>query len=204
MDKFLRMPKVELFDKEVVLDRIMQLFWKKGYHDTSMQDIVEISGLGRSSIYNSFGSKREIFLAVLSRYQKEMKSHFQDKIASISNPLEAIESILLWNLDVAKSDKDKKGCFIVNTRTEMSNVDGALNIWIKNDQDKTLKIFNSLVQKGQKNGTITTAFGPSSLSTFLYSTMIGLRATAMTSDNYEQLNDMVKFAIKALKRQQKV
>ena len=50
------MPKLETFDKVQVIDKAMYLFHAKGYHLTSMQDLVDATGLNRSSIYNSFGS----------------------------------------------------------------------------------------------------------------------------------------------------
>ncbi len=202
MNIIITMPKLELFDRELVLNRILQVFWKKGYHHTSMQDIVEASGLGRSSIYNSFGSKREIFMIVLNKYRYEMKSNIVEKMALNPNPLCAIESILLWNLDVARSDKDKKGCFIVNTRTEMSNTDEHIEGWIKEDQNETLELFQMLVQKGQEDDIITSAFNKSSIAMLLYNVMIGLRTSAMTINNYKQLAQVVEITIQSLKKSQ--
>jgi TetR/AcrR family transcriptional regulator, transcriptional repressor for nem operon len=56
------------FDKDVVLDKAMLLFWDRGYFDTSFQDIVQHLELNRSSIYNSFTDKRTLFIESLKHY----------------------------------------------------------------------------------------------------------------------------------------
>ena len=63
------MPKVETFNKEQVLNNVIRLFHEKGYNATSMQDLVDATGLNRSSIYNSFGSKKELFQESLKTYR---------------------------------------------------------------------------------------------------------------------------------------
>ena len=56
------------FDHETVLDRAGQLFWRQGYEAVSVQDLESATGLGRGSLYNAFGDKERLFLAVLERY----------------------------------------------------------------------------------------------------------------------------------------
>ena len=56
------------FDEDEVLDALVQLFWSRGFDDASLNEIVEAAGLNKSSLYNAFGSKDEVFFAVLDRY----------------------------------------------------------------------------------------------------------------------------------------
>ena len=68
------MARTKAFDEEKVLDKAMTLFWSKGYHDTSMQDLVEYLGLSRSSIYATFEKgKYSLFLASLKRYRDKAR-----------------------------------------------------------------------------------------------------------------------------------
>ena len=55
------MPKTITFDRTEVVQNVMELFWKKGYNGTSMQDLVDVTGLNRSSFYNTFGDKFSLF-----------------------------------------------------------------------------------------------------------------------------------------------
>ncbi len=56
------------FDRDAVLDRAARLFWCKGYEAASIQELEAATGLGRGSLYNAFGTKQGLFLAVLARY----------------------------------------------------------------------------------------------------------------------------------------
>src|SRR5258708_8354183 len=56
------------FDIDIALDRAMEAFWEKGYEATSLDDLCEVTGLSRSSLYATFGSKRTLLLQAVDRY----------------------------------------------------------------------------------------------------------------------------------------
>ena len=56
------MPKTKQFDEAEVLEKAKELFTEKGYNGTSMDDLVQVTGLSRSSIYDTFGDKHGLFL----------------------------------------------------------------------------------------------------------------------------------------------
>ena len=62
------MARTPEFDHDQVLDAALQAFWEKGYEATSLNDLLEATGLARQSLYNTFGDKRGLFLASLRRY----------------------------------------------------------------------------------------------------------------------------------------
>ena len=62
------MARKKEFDTEEILDRAIELFWRKGYSNTSVQDLVDYLGIDRGCLYNAFENKHAIFLAALDRY----------------------------------------------------------------------------------------------------------------------------------------
>ncbi len=56
------------FDRDQVVDRAVEVFWRQGFEATSIQDLVEATGLNRGSLYNTFGDKAGLFEAALERY----------------------------------------------------------------------------------------------------------------------------------------
>src|ERR671923_3003369 len=66
------MARPRMFDEERALDAAMHTFWEKGYEATSTQDLCEATGLGRSSIYNTFKSKQDLFERALAHYIDRM------------------------------------------------------------------------------------------------------------------------------------
>ena len=61
------MGRTKQFDHRTALDQAMELFWARGYHATSIQDLVDHLGVNRQSLYDTFGGKDELFKAVLER-----------------------------------------------------------------------------------------------------------------------------------------
>ena len=59
------------FDADTALDRAMMVFWSKGYEATSLDDLCEVTGLSRSSLYATFGSKRSLLLRSVDRYVEQ-------------------------------------------------------------------------------------------------------------------------------------
>ena len=84
------MAGVKQFDREEVLDCAMRVFWERGYEATSIQDLVEATGLSRGSLYATFSDKKLLFLAVLARYAACVGSPMMAELAT-PDPRQAIE-----------------------------------------------------------------------------------------------------------------
>ena len=107
------------FDQEQVLDAVVQLFWEKGYEATSVSDIVETTGLNKSSLYNAFGSKDALFDQALNRYVNGRTEMITGLLHQGSAGLDDLLSLLdmLWS--EVSSGGDHRGCLAVNTSTEL-------------------------------------------------------------------------------------
>ena len=81
------------FDPDKVLNLAMVEFWKRGYAATSMSNLRDVTGLGAKSLYDTYGGKRELFLAALDRYvETQVKCMFDQVIATLPAD-EALEKI---------------------------------------------------------------------------------------------------------------
>ncbi len=68
------MPRQKQFDPDRALGNAMELFWEKGYEATSVQDLVDRMGINRFSMYDTFGSKHQLFMSAINRYQEVLAS----------------------------------------------------------------------------------------------------------------------------------
>ena len=64
------MARPRAFDESDVIDRAMRQFWSYGYEATSVDDLCAATGLNRSSLYRTFGSKRELLDTALTAYER--------------------------------------------------------------------------------------------------------------------------------------
>ncbi|MEO1054707.1 MAG: TetR/AcrR family transcriptional regulator [Bacteroidota bacterium] len=192
------MPRNEVFDRDEVIESAMNLFWKKGFNGTSMQDLVDATGLGRSSIYNSFGSKMDFYLTALNRYNALNAEDFRKALLDSSDPLEAIENIFYAVLAQTFKDDESKGCFIVNCKTEMFNADTGINRWLASNQEDSLNMFEELVKKGQYEGLINKNGTAKDYAYYLYSNLQGLRVSSISIKNHDILDSIIKNSLATL------
>lgn len=106
------------FDRDAVLDRLLFLFWEKGYDGTSQADMVARSEISSSSLYNTFGNKPEIFDAVAERYN-QMSWGNMAALRDGSRGLEDVEAFLEGVASFTRAGQAPPGCLMVRTMTEL-------------------------------------------------------------------------------------
>ncbi|WP_158969844.1 TetR/AcrR family transcriptional regulator [Paraglaciecola sp. L3A3] len=110
---------IKKFDVDVVLEQAINTFWQYGYHGTSMQQLLQATGLRPGSLYREFESKEGLYLLALSRYAAATITTVNNRIQGSSSVLEGIKSILVDLFEEAKA-KNYCGCFLVKTQLELS------------------------------------------------------------------------------------
>ena len=85
------------FDRDVVLERAMEVFWQNGYEGTGMTALLEQMGIGRQSLYDTFGDKRTLFREALTRYATTMISPLLGQLNAPGSALGNIKKVLeMW------------------------------------------------------------------------------------------------------------
>lgn len=188
----INMPKVETFDKNLVIKKATEVFHSKGYNATSMQDLVDATGLNRSSIYNSFENKHNLYLECLSSYQNHYKDQLTDKILKASNSIEAINNLFDLYLNYILEDENKKGCMIVNCKSEMANQDKSITHFLIKNQNLMLDLLEDIVSKGQKELSINNKCTSKEYAIYLFSSIQGFRMTGILIKNKHELQSIIK------------
>ena len=113
------------FDEDEVLDQAMRVFWQRGYEATSIDDLVEATGLKRGSLYNAFGDKERLFLQVLARYQARYEMPLRD---ALDDPDLRRGLARMFEVQIAGLSEPTfpGGCLIANTFTEAGHRDDAI------------------------------------------------------------------------------
>ena len=169
------MARPRKFDETAVLEKAMYLFWKKGYFDTSVDELVKALGLNRASLYNTFGGKKNLFSQALELYScinLEGMNHFLKDQKDVKLALRQVfEKVLSDDLN----DTDCKGCFVVNTTGELLPEESSFEAPLKAHKQSFEASFESLLQRGVDSGQIAPTKDIKMLSSLLYTTMTGLR-----------------------------
>lgn len=192
------MPKVETFNKEAVIKQATEVFHRKSYSLTSMQDLVDATGLNRSSIYNSFGSKLDLYMVCLKDYQASFKCTVEKVLSNVNSPIQAIEAI--FNLNVKNNKANNNiGCLINNCTSEMANQEVTINSFLNNNHKKMIQLFQELIEKGQQEGSINNNNSSHGYALYLLNAIQGLSISGILMNDCNQLEGIVKTTLSILK-----
>src|SRR5258707_1900758 len=110
------------FDRGEVLKRALAVFWEKGYEATSTDDLVRAMGIGRQSMYDTFGDKHQLYLEALRLYEANSGAELFKRIYETPSPFVAICDYILSIADGTSADR-ARGCFYVNATNELAPSD---------------------------------------------------------------------------------
>lgn len=187
------MPKVETFNREDVLISVIKLFHEKGYNATSMQDLVDATGLNRSSIYNSFGSKKELYQESLKTYRAIAHKHIQRVLIHSNTPKDSIRKIFATSPETRNN-----GCLLSNCTTEMANQDKEIRNFLINNLEHMQGVFEELVAKGQSDGSINKLKSAKVYALYLFTSLQGLRTTGVLLNEPKDIESVVETILSIL------
>jgi AcrR family transcriptional regulator len=150
------------FDPTGVLDTFVKIFSERGYEATSMADITEATGLSKSSLYNAFGSKRELLEQALDHYFDLMFSQVESVLQDGTAGLDDLHAYTALKREVTRSDMGRNGCLAINTATEMAYHDEAMAIRARGYRERLRHLSRLTLQRAAALGEID----PSMIDTY--------------------------------------
>lgn len=190
------MPRPREFEEDRALDAAMRAFWSAGYEATSTQDLCAATGLGRSSIYNTFHSKRDLFEQALTRYMTERTGSALELLAGDGPVREKIRT-LLWHTAEAPDD-DPLGCLVVNSMVELGPRDEHVAALLRTDRDRRFAALLDALSAGQAAGEVARDKDPAALAHFVMSSINGMRVMARAGADRATLESVAEVALTAI------
>ena len=193
------MARTKVFDEEAVSTKAMHLFWEKGYNGTSAQDLVDELGISRSSLYDTYGDKFQLFKMVLTKYREDFSAAMIHLIDTSDDVEKTVKEIFAYVITASLQQKFSKGCFMVNSSVELAPHHAEVAEMVNaNMQDIEDALFR-LMKKGQEAGKFSKSHTPRSLARYVFNTISGLRIASKSGADKKVLDDVVRVTLSALK-----
>ncbi|WP_329113981.1 TetR/AcrR family transcriptional regulator [Streptomyces sp. NBC_01353] len=196
------MARPRMFDEARALDAAMHLFWEKGYEATSTQDLCEATGLGRSSIYNTFASKHALFLRALARYTEMTTSSqlalLEDETLS---PVDRLKGVMASIVEMEETHRRAGigiGCLVVNSTVELSGRDPQAAALLGRDQERRLAALAATIAAGQSAGVFSRDRRADELARFFTAAVAGMRVSAQNGADRAVIESIAAIALDAL------
>jgi TetR/AcrR family transcriptional repressor of nem operon len=192
------MARPKEFDRELVLEKAMHVFWAKGYECASMQELVDAMGINRGSIYATFGDKKKLHLDALDHFYKTEILQIMAPLDRPGSKISSIREIFEATADCACEDGDRKGCMMYNTAVELCPNDAEVNAKVSQGLKRVEECFFDALTEARAKGEIDDAKDVRALARFLTNSLNGLRVMCMVFEDRETLDDIVKISLASL------
>lgn len=187
------------YDPEKALDAAMQVFWSKGYEATSLQDLLAAMGLSKSSLYQGFGGKKDLFLRCIARYRQQVATTLNELLDKAESGLAFIERLLLNAAAEARQpDHLRRGCLLMNTATEFAQKDQQVAEKVAAGFDGLRTIFLQAVRRGQLEGKIPQDQDAEVLAAYLVSSLGGIKTIVKGGADEQRTKEVVGVILRAL------
>ncbi|MEU9589527.1 TetR/AcrR family transcriptional regulator [Streptomyces sp. NPDC048219] len=193
------MARTKEFDPDAALRAALELFWRRGYEATSMSDLVEHLGVGRASIYATFGNKRELYLKALERYEQGL---LPDLLADLARPgpaLPGVRSLVRrYATESAAEDLRGRGCFVTNTAAELAPHDPVAARRVEDNWDQLETVLHSSLARARDQGELPAGRDPLTLARMLLVLLQGMRVVGKASADPARVRDAAEQALALL------
>jgi TetR/AcrR family transcriptional regulator, transcriptional repressor for nem operon len=195
-------PRPRTFDEDRAVEAAMRTFWANGYEATTTEDLCVATGLGRSSIYNTFASKHELFRRALLRYVQTTTATqlgiLEDEQRSPLERLRALFAVVVDGEMASRRDGRSIGCLTVNTTVELAGRDPEAAEILDRDIERRTAALRLVIAAGQRTGEVTSGRDPEALARYLNAVIGGMRVAGQGGADRAVLQSIADTALDAL------
>jgi TetR/AcrR family transcriptional repressor of nem operon len=194
------MARPRQFDPDEVLDRSMREFWQRGYRETSVDDLVEVTGVNPGSLYHAFpGGKRGLFLEALDRYSKLVVPEKMGALESAGAGLAELRAYFDGLVDDLTTPEGRVGCLMVNSTMELAAEDSEVGAVVRDHMGRLERNAERALRNARRRGEIPEHVSPRAKATQLMATGMGLMVVGKTDPGRKVLDTIVDTAFADLR-----
>lgn len=191
MSILFRMVRTRTFDPASALTSAVELFASKGYSETSMEDIVQATGVSRYGLYSTFGNKRELFEQALERFADSMGKQSFLRLCDPDASLDHIRKIFDERVTDMCCVAEDKGCLFIHTAMELAPQDDEIRDVLQRFMKRMTKAFSIGLESAKERGEIRDDVDVVAAGEMLTSTMFGLAVLGRAGFEAATLNGIV-------------
>ncbi|REG91670.1 TetR/AcrR family transcriptional regulator [Flavobacterium aquicola] len=182
------------FNEVEKIEKAMNVFWKKGYNATSMQDLVDAMQINRSSLYNTIGDKHQLFMKCIGNYFDQAMCELKGKVANETSAKAALIKVISDKADwIISCDK---GCLGMKTIFEIAPDDCSVRNLMSKNNDIFIEFLATIVQKAMDKGEMDNSEDASLMAEYIATSFTGWKQSYILNGNPIKIKKMSEFLIK--------
>ncbi len=177
--------------------RAIGLFANYGYEGASTEALLEVMGVSRQSFYNTFGSKRELYIEAVRRYSVDSAARFVKSLDEDAAPLDALRRALITHIN--RKDRMTNGaCLGVGSICEFGRRDPAILAASAEAAPLLLEPLVKTIVRAQASGEIRADVDPQLAAEFILTTLNGLKVNARAGMPVKRQMEIANIVLEAI------
>lgn len=185
------MVRSRAFDPSTALNRVVELFSSRGYADTSMDDIVNATGVSRYGLYGTFGNKRELFEQALERYADSMGRDSFLRLLEPDASVEHVRAIFDERLEAMCKSGENRGCMLCHTAMELAPHDPDIQEVLQRFMKRMSKAFAIGLDTAKSRGEVREDLDSRAAGDYLTGALFGLAVLARSGFSRQRLESFI-------------
>ncbi|SFX59826.1 transcriptional regulator, TetR family [Thermoactinomyces sp. DSM 45891] len=187
------------FDPTLVLRKATEIFGHYGYEGTSMQNLLDGLGIARQSLYDTYGTKRELFILAIKHYLNEKSLAASEYLERPDSGKAAIADIFYQIATVLKDERRRNECFIICSAIDQIPHNPEIAAYFEKDKSRLEQAFYVALLRAKKQGELSNRQEDLlALSRYLYHARYSLTQAAKISSDPKVLDNIVAVILSTL------
>ncbi len=182
------------FDEKRALAAAMNVFWRQGYENTSLEALMREMGIARQSLYDTFGDKRTLYFKAMALYRARTNSSLREALTRAPTVKEGVRRVLL-GLAAESREQHERGCLLLSANMERAADDAEIARFLEDNQREVESIFAEALRRGRRSRELTGETDANALAKFFVATIQGMRAMARLKSDRRALRQVAEIAL---------
>lgn len=186
------------FDEVTALEAAIECFWQRGYEATSVRDLANKMGLSAPSLYNTYGDKHALFVQALEHYLDHSTRARIERLEKSLPPKQAIRRFIEEIIERSVNDRERRGCFLINSALEVAPHDRELGALIADRLAEIEAFFRRSIKAAQAKRHVPRDRIAKDLARLLLGVLLGIRVLARSKPERALLEGVARPALALL------
>jgi TetR/AcrR family transcriptional regulator, transcriptional repressor for nem operon len=192
------MPAKIEFDYDRAVDRATQLFWKRGYRNASLRDLLKVMGIGEGSFYNSFGSKRRLYLECLKHYNDTVSRRRLAALLTPPSVKDGVRAFFKTVLDELDNPKTPAVCLLAQSLSSDVLAETGLGRVVLHDMQAFSGAFREQLETAKKTSELPADFDSALAAQVITTFLMGLFRVIRNLQSRAELEKQIEALLRGL------
>jgi AcrR family transcriptional regulator len=192
-----RLGRPRSFDIDGALDRVLLVFWRKGFEGASLSDLTKAAGVNRPSLYAAFGDKKALFRKALERYLDGPAAYSQEALKE-PTARAVVERLLRGAADLSSAPRNPGGCLIVQGALACGEEADSIRHELTACRAAGEAAIRRRLQRAKSEGDLPPSVNPADLARYVATVLYGMAVEAAGGASRDKLQGVVEMALRTL------